>query len=101
MNTKIYAGHLDADTTESQLMDLFSTYGNVADVNIAVEGVDHKARRFGCVIMVTSEGAQAAIQALNGRTLGTATLTVREWWSNPGANLPNGRSPLRSASKLY
>ena len=101
MNAKIYVENLAADTTETELTDLFSTYGNVADVNIAVDGPDRKSRRFGCVTMATSEGAQAAIRALNGKIVGTATLAVREWRSSPGARLPNGRIPLRSASKLY
>jgi RNA recognition motif-containing protein len=101
MNTKIYVENLAADTTETELTGLFSTYGNVADVNIAVDGPDRKSRRFGCVTMVTSEGAQAAIQALHGKTLGTATLAVREWWLSRGPTSPNGRSPLRSTSKLY
>jgi len=85
MNTKIYVEHLAADTTEGQLLDLFSTYGNVADVNIAVEGVDRKSRRFGRVTMVTPEGARAAIEALNGKVVGLATLIVREWWSSHDA----------------
>ena len=85
MNTKIYVEHLAADTTETELTDLFSTYGNVADANIAVEGVDRKSRRFGCVTMVTPEGARAAIEALNGKAVGPATLTVREWWSSQDA----------------
>ena len=100
MNAKIYVENLTATTTETELTDLFSTYGNVADVNIAFDA-DRKSRRFGCVTMVTSEAAQAAIQALNGKTLGAAILAVREWQSNRTADSPNGRSPLRSASKLY
>src|SRR5436190_21540116 len=101
MNAKICVENLAADTTETELADLFSTYGNVVDVNIAVDGPDRKSRCFGRVTMVTSEGAQAAIQALHGKTLGTATLAVREWRSTRDARPPNGRSPLRSASKLY
>jgi len=87
MNTKIYVENLTADTTETELTDLFSAYGNVADVNIAFDS-DRKSRRFARVTMVTSEGARAAIQALNGRTLGTATLAVREWWSSPDVHPP-------------
>jgi RNA recognition motif-containing protein len=100
MNAKIYVENLAADTTETELTDLFSTCGNVVAVNIAVD-VDRKSRRFGCVTMVTSEGAQAAIRDLNGKTLGTATLAVREWGSKTAGNLPNRRTPLRSTSKLY
>jgi len=82
MNTKIHVENLAPETTEHQLSDLFSTYGNVADVNITFDA-DRKSRGFGCVTMVTPEAARAAIAALNGKTLGATTLTVREWWSSP------------------
>ena len=88
MNAKIHVENLAADTTENELMDLFSAYGNVANVNIAFDQVERKSRRFGCVTMATSEGAQAAIQALNGKTVGAATLAVREWWSSPDVHSP-------------
>jgi len=101
MNAKIYVENLAADTTETELTDLFSTYGNVAIANIAVEGPDRKSRRFGFVTMVTPEGARAAIEALNGKTLGTATLAVREWGPSQAVCSPNGRGPRRTASKLY
>ncbi len=100
MNAKIYVENLAADTTETELTNLFSTCGNVADANIAFDA-DRKSRCFGCVTMASPEAARAAIAALNGKTLGTATLALREWWSSPGVNSPNGRTPLRTASKLY
>ena len=78
MNAKIHVENLAAGTTENELMDLFSAYGNVANVNIAFDQVERKSRCFGCVTMATSEGAQAAIQALNGKIVGTATLAVSE-----------------------
>ena len=59
MNTKIYVDNLATATTEHELMNLFSVYGNVADVNIAVDRANHKPRGFGFVTMVTPEGARA------------------------------------------
>jgi len=100
MNAKIYVENLAADTTESELIDIFSVHGNVADVNIAFDA-DRKSRCFGCVTMVTPEGARAAIQALNGKTIGTATLAVSEWWSSRGPDARNERNPRRGASRLY
>ena len=83
MNTKhnkVYVDNLAAVTTERELEDLFSPFGNVAKVNIAVDRVHHKSRGFGFVTMATSAGARAAIQALNGKAVGTCTLTVSEAW---------------------
>ena len=81
-HNKVYVDNLAAVTTERDLIDLFSPFGNVAEVNIAVDRVHHKSRGFGFVTMATSEGARSAIQALNGKAVGTRTLTVSEAWPN-------------------
>ena len=80
MNNQVYVDNLAAATTERDLTELFSAYGNVMDVNIAVDRASHKPRGFGFVTMATSEGARAAIQALNGKAVGTRTLTVSPAW---------------------
>jgi RNA recognition motif-containing protein len=54
----------------------------VASINIAVDRATAKPRGFGFVTMVTPEGARAAIQALNGKIIGTTTLAVSEGWLN-------------------
>lgn len=79
-HNKVYVDNLAAITTERDLMDLFSPFGNVAEVNIAVDRVNQKSRGFGFVTMATPEGARSAIQALNGKAMGTYALTVSEAW---------------------
>jgi cold-inducible RNA-binding protein len=92
MNIKVYVDNLTAVTTEGDLKGLFSAYGNVVDVNIAVDHASHKPRGFGFVTMTTSKGARAAIQALNGKDIGTCTLTVSEAWPREAlASSPNGQ----------
>ena len=101
MNAKIYLENLDAATTESELINLFSAYGNVVDVHIPVDRESHKPRGFGFVTMVTSEGARAAIQALNGKTMGPKTFTAREALPNEErTSSPNGRSRSRRFAPL-
>jgi cold-inducible RNA-binding protein len=104
-HNKVYVDNLAAVTTERQLMDLFSPYGNVAEVSIAVDRINHKSRGFGFVTMATPEGARSAIQALNGKGMGTCTLTVSEAWpheqrTNPSAVIPAilTQPPLKEAS---
>jgi RNA recognition motif-containing protein len=104
-HNKVYVDNLAALTTETELRDLFSPYGNVAEVNIAVNRINHKSRGFGFVTMATSEGARTAIQALNGKAMGTCTLTVCEAWPheqrpNPSAAIPAilTQQPLKEAS---
>jgi cold-inducible RNA-binding protein len=101
MTTKIYVDNLATGTTETELIALFSAYGNVAEVSIAVDHTNHKPRGFGFVTMATPEGAQAAIKALNGKAIGTNSLTVSEAWPAEEGS-PNGRrSPRRRTSQLY
>ncbi|MBN2505172.1 MAG: RNA-binding protein [Verrucomicrobia bacterium] len=78
MNTKLYVSHLAAATTENELRDLFSLHGNVAEVNVPLDRISGRPRGFGFVNMATPEGARAALQALNGKAIGTCTLTVSE-----------------------
>jgi cold-inducible RNA-binding protein len=80
MNTKLYIDNLAAATTESGLRDLFSAYGNVAEVHVPTDRTNGRSRRFGFVTMATPEGARSAIQALNGKAIGTSSLTVSEAW---------------------
>ena len=49
MNPKVYAGNLAAATTVNELLDVFSAYGNVAEVNIAIDRANHQPRGFGVV----------------------------------------------------
>ena len=80
MKTKVYVDNLAAATTESDLRDLFSPHGNVAEVNVPLDRTNSRPRGFGFVTMATPEGARSAILALNGKAIGTCTLTVSEAW---------------------
>ncbi len=80
MNTKLHVDNLAAATTESDLRDLFSAHGDVTEVNVPNHRASGRSRGFGFVTMATPEGARSAIQALNGKSIGTCTLTVSEAW---------------------
>ena len=82
MNTKVYVDNLDAALTETDLIDLFSPYGNVVNASIPVGRASDKPRGFGFVTMVTPEGARAATKALNGKVIGTHALIASEAWPN-------------------
>jgi cold-inducible RNA-binding protein len=101
MSAKIHVDNIAASTTESELKELFSAYGNVADVNIVVERTHQKRRGFGFVTMVTPEGARAAIQALHGKQIAEHVLIVSE--AVPGedpAGLCRKRRGTSGLSKL-
>jgi RNA recognition motif-containing protein len=78
MNTKVYVGKLSTDTTESELRELFAPHGTVAEVILPTDRATGRPRGFAFVTMTTPEGAQAAIQALNGKAIGASTIAVSE-----------------------
>ena len=77
VSTKIYFDNVAATTTERELMDLFSTYGNVVDVHIVIDRAHPERHGRGFVTMITPEGARAAMQALDGKAFG-GILTLSE-----------------------
>ncbi len=70
--SKLYVGNLDYSVTTEQLEELFSSYGEIKQVNI-IEG-----RGFGFVEMSNSSEAEKAKEALNGSDLKGRTLKVNE-----------------------
>jgi len=70
--SKLYVGNLDYSVTTEQLEELFSSYGEIKQVNI-IEG-----RGFGFVEMSDSSEAEKAKEALNGSDFKGRTLKVNE-----------------------
>jgi RNA recognition motif-containing protein len=67
---KLYVGNLSYRTTEDELREAFSAYGDVLSVRI-IEG-----RGFGFVEMESSEAAEHAKDGLNETELGGRTIRV-------------------------
>ena len=78
MNTRLYVGNLSSSATETDLHDLFSPYGNVAEVSFPVERGGSRRRGFAIVTMATPHGVRAAMLALNGKQAEGRVLTVTE-----------------------
>jgi RNA recognition motif-containing protein len=88
MNTKLYVGNLSFDTTENDLQDLFAACGPVSEVNLVMDRSTNRPRGFAFVTMATPEGAQAAIQQVNGKNVQGRDLTVNE--ARPREERPGG-----------
>jgi RNA recognition motif-containing protein len=78
MNTKLYVGNLSFNVIENDLQDLFAQHGPVTEVNLVLDKISGRPRGFAFVTMATKEGAEAAIQALNGKEWEGRVLTVNE-----------------------
>ena len=70
--SKLYIGNLNYSVTTEQLEELFSSYGEIKQVNI-IEG-----RGFGFVEMSNSSEAEKAKEALDGSDFKGRTLKVNE-----------------------
>ena len=73
---KIYVGNLPYDVTEEELRQEFLAFGEVESVNIITDKYSGRPKGFGFVEMPSVSEGQAAITALNGKTLKERTLNV-------------------------
>src|SRR5881394_699753 len=78
MSTKLFVGNLSFNATENQLQDMFAAHGTVVEVDVIMDKFTGRPRGFAFVTMETKEGADAAVQALNGKDLDGRALTVNE-----------------------
>ena len=69
MATNLYVGNMSYDTTEAALRTLFAEFGEVQAVNLITDRDTGRPKGFAFVEMATEQGAQAAIQALNGKSV--------------------------------
>ena len=73
---KIYVGNLSYDVTEEELRQEFLAFGKVESVSVIMDKYSGRPKGFAFVEMPTVSEGQAAITALNGKTLKDRTLTV-------------------------
>jgi RNA recognition motif-containing protein len=73
---KLYVGNLTYDTTEDNLVELFSEYGEVLSAQIIIDRDTNRSKGFGFVEM--ADGADEAANALNGQDYRGRNLTVNE-----------------------
>jgi RNA recognition motif-containing protein len=84
----IFVGNVNWSTTEAELEHLFSAYGTVESVRILTDRATGRSRGFAFVEMPDANEAQAAIEGLNGTSLGERTLTVTEARQREDRNAP-------------
>ena len=88
MSAKLFVGNLSFNATENQLQDLFAAHGNVIEVDLIMDKFSGRPRGFAFITMENKEGADAAVQALNGKEFEGRALTVNE--ARPREERPRG-----------
>jgi RNA recognition motif-containing protein len=73
---KIYVGNLSYETTADELRTEFSNFGKVESVNLITDRDTGRSKGFAFVEMPSVPEGQAAIAALNGKTIKDRTLNV-------------------------
>jgi RNA recognition motif-containing protein len=76
MSKNLYVGNLAFGTTADDLRDLFSQHGSVTSTQVISDRETGRSRGFGFVEM--ADGAESAIQAVNGTEFQGRTVTVNE-----------------------
>jgi RNA recognition motif-containing protein len=74
----IYVGNLPYELTEDGLMELFKEFGSVDSAKIVKDFESGRSKGFGFVLMPDGEEGNAAIEALNGKTVMKRALKVNE-----------------------
>ncbi len=75
---RLYVGGLPYQTTEQDLIDLFSQGGEVASAVVITDRDTGRSKGFGFVEMNNDQEARSAIDRLNGTVMGERTITVNE-----------------------
>ncbi len=91
MGKKLYVGNLAFSTTEEELRELFETHGPIESVSVITDRETGRARGFAFVEFEEASGAEAAMQALDGRDVGGRTIRVNEAHERRGGRPGGGR----------
>ena len=75
---KLYVGNLSFDTSESRLREMFAEHGEVTSAALVMDRETGRPRGFGFVEFADSASANAAITALNGKSVDGRDLNVSE-----------------------
>ena len=78
MGKRIYVGNLSYNTTEGALRTLFAQYGEIESVTMITDRDTGRPKGFAFVEMATDQAAQAAISALNGKSVDDREIKVNE-----------------------
>ncbi len=76
MSKKLYVGNINFQTTADDLIEAFSQYGTVTSAQVVMDRETGRSRGFAFVEM--GDGAEEAVNAMNGAMFQGRTLTVNE-----------------------
>ena len=72
----IYIGNLSYEVTEDELREEFASFGEVESVRLITDRYSGRPKGFGFIDMPSESEGQAAIEALNGKTVKDRAMNV-------------------------
>ena len=78
MGNKLYVGNLPYTVRDEDLQQSFGAFGSVNSAKVMMERDTGRSKGFGFVEMGSDAEAQAAIEGMNGQSLGGRSLVVNE-----------------------
>lgn len=92
---KLYVGNLNFDANETQVRELFSSFGDVEDVKIVMDRFSGRSRGFAFVRMDSADSAGKAKDSLNGQPFQGKALII-DWARTEQRDRPAGERRERS-----
>lgn len=89
---KVYVGNFPYTFDEKKLEELFSSYGEIEEVNVIKDKFSGRSKGFGFITFKENESAKKAIAEMNGKEIEGRELKVNE--AKP-MNLDRSRRPRR------
>jgi hypothetical protein len=78
MGNKLYVGNLPYSVRDSDLEQAFSEFGAVTSAKVMMDRETGRSKGFGFVEMGSDAEAQAAVNGMNGQSLGGRSVVVNE-----------------------
>ena len=78
MGNKLYVGNLPYTVRDEDLQQSFGEFGAITSAKVMMERDTGRSKGFGFVEMGSDAEAQAAINGMNGQSLGGRSITVNE-----------------------
>ena len=92
MSKKIYVGNLSYNTSENEINELFSSYGEIISTKLIEDQFTGRSKGFAFIEMESDESVMAAISALNGKEVDGRNIKVNEANDRPRkSNFRNNR----------
>ncbi len=78
MSSKLYVGNLSWNTTDADLRETFSQFGEITEATVITDRDTGRSRGFGFVTFEDSSSSEKAIATLDGSNLDGRTIKVNE-----------------------